>query len=66
VEVAQQERVVVTRDGKPVAVLVGLENKDDEDLFYETSQEFWEMIRERRRRPTVRLKDIKEELLRDD
>lgn len=44
----QQERVLVTRDGKPYALLVGIENKDEEDLQLEFSPEFWRMIEERR------------------
>lgn len=65
-EAAQRERILVTRDGAPIAVVVGLQFKDDEDLAYESSPEFWHMIRERRGRPTVRLEDVKAELLRDD
>ncbi len=63
---AQRDRVLVTRNGKPVALIVGLENKDAEDLRYMASREFWEMIRERRARPTVRWEDVKADLLRDD
>ena len=29
---AQHERVVITRDGQPYALIVGVENKDEEDL----------------------------------
>jgi antitoxin (DNA-binding transcriptional repressor) of toxin-antitoxin stability system len=66
VEAAQQERIVVTREGEPLAVVVGLQFKDAEDLAYEASPEFWAMIRETRKRPTVRLDDVRGELLRDD
>jgi prevent-host-death family protein len=45
---AQSERVVVTRNGKPSAVIVGLESYDDEDLQLASSPEFWRMIQERR------------------
>lgn len=65
-EAAQHERLLVTQDGEPLAVVVGMKYKDEEDRAYEASPEFWAMIRERRARPTVRLKDIEEELLRDD
>ncbi len=41
---AQQERVLVTQDGRPLALLVGLENKDQEDWELETSPDFWRMI----------------------
>jgi antitoxin (DNA-binding transcriptional repressor) of toxin-antitoxin stability system len=66
VEAAQRERVLVTRDGKPLALLVGLENKDEEDLQLETSVEFWKMIEERRREPTVPWEEVKAALLADE
>ncbi len=49
VEAAQCERVVLTRNGAPYALIVGVEHKDQEDLQLETSPEFWQMIAERRR-----------------
>ena len=64
VDAVQNEPILVTREGSPFAVVMGLDNKDEEDRTYEASPEFWEMIRERRARPTVPLKNIKEELLR--
>jgi prevent-host-death family protein len=66
IEAAQRERVLVTRNGKPLAVLVGLEYKDEEDLRLEADPDFWRMIEERRRRPTVRLKDVEAELFADE
>ena len=65
-EAAQNERILITRDGKPIALVVGLENYDDEDWEYMSSRPFWEMIRDRRQRPTVPLKDVRAELLADD
>jgi antitoxin (DNA-binding transcriptional repressor) of toxin-antitoxin stability system len=60
---AQHERVVITRDGQPYALIVGVENKDEEDLQLEFSPEFWRMIEERRRETaSVPLKDIMAEL----
>ena len=49
VDDARQERVILTKNGRPVAMVVGIENKDWEDLFYESSPEFWKMIEERRK-----------------
>ena len=45
---AQTERIVISRGGKPCAVLVGIEAYDTEDLQWATSTEFWGMIRQRR------------------
>ena len=47
---AQRQRVLITRDGQPFALIVGVEHKDDEDLQLEASPAFWRMIEERRRR----------------
>jgi prevent-host-death family protein len=62
-EAAQNERILVTRDGEPLAVIVGVEYKDAEDLQLEASADFWRMIEERRRQPTVRLADVEAEIL---
>ena len=45
---AQTERIVISRRGKPCAVLVGIEDYDAEDLGLASSEEFWRMIRLRR------------------
>ncbi len=46
---AQEERVVITRHGKPAAVVLGLESYDAEDLELAGSPDFWRMIDARRR-----------------
>lgn len=65
-QAAQQERVLVTRGGKPLVLLVGIEHKDQEDWDLEVSPAFWEMIRERRTRPTRPLCELEAALLNDD
>jgi prevent-host-death family protein len=45
---AQTERIIVTRNGRPSAVIVGLESYDEEDLQLANSADFWRMIQERR------------------
>ena len=57
-QVAQQERILVTQNGKPVALVVGLENKDEEDWQLEMSLDFWQMIEERRKRPTMPFQEV--------
>lgn len=52
-QAAQQERILVTQNGQPVALVVGLENKDAEDWRLEMSPAFWQMVEERRQRPTL-------------
>ena len=46
---AQEERIVITRQGKPAAVVLGLESYDAEDLQLAGSPDFWRMIDARRR-----------------
>ncbi len=62
VDLSQIERVVVTRHGKPAAVLVGVEGKDWEDIVLETSPSFWQLIEKRRKQRTLSLKDLKARL----
>jgi prevent-host-death family protein len=59
---AQKERIVLTRNGKPSVVLIGVENYDGEDLRLASSPEFWQMIEERRRGPSIPLSELKARL----
>lgn len=47
-DAAQCERIVISRGGKPCAVLVGIEGYDAEDLRLAGSEAFWQMIHQRR------------------
>ena len=62
VDTAQEERVVITRRGRPAAVLVGVEGKDWEDLVLQTSPAFWKLIEERRKQPTISFKELQARL----
>jgi antitoxin (DNA-binding transcriptional repressor) of toxin-antitoxin stability system len=50
---AQHERVVITRNGKPIALLVNIEGLDEEQLELGSSNTFWKLITERRSQPTI-------------
>ncbi len=50
---AQQDRVVVTRGGNPVALVVGIEGLDEEQARLGGSDEFWKLIAARREEPTM-------------
>jgi prevent-host-death family protein len=65
-DAAQRDKLLVTRAGKPLALVVGIENLDAEDWDLATSPEFWRMIEERRRSPTRPLKDAEAELFADE
>ena len=51
------ERVVLTRGGKPVAIVTGVGDLDLEEIAYIESPEFWKMIAERRKQPRISLKE---------
>jgi prevent-host-death family protein len=59
---AQQEEILITQNGKPIALLLGLENIDPEQWHLQLSQEFWQMIRDRRQRATIPLSLVEAEL----
>jgi prevent-host-death family protein len=48
---AQHERVLITRNGKPSAVVIGVEGRDFEDVLLMSNPKFWEMIEASRRNP---------------
>jgi prevent-host-death family protein len=59
---SQKDRVIITRHGKPTAVLVGVEGRDWEDVVLQTDPSFWRLIRTRRKQDTLSLEKLKEEL----
>ena len=50
---AQQERLVITRKGSPIALLVGVEGMDREQLELGSSDKFWKLIAKRRGQKTM-------------
>ena len=62
VDGAQADRVIITRHGRPAAVLVGVEGDEWEDVLLQTDPTFWKLIRARRRQPTVSLAELKRRL----
>jgi antitoxin (DNA-binding transcriptional repressor) of toxin-antitoxin stability system len=55
---ARRDRVVLTCKGKPVALLVGVEGLDLEQIELGHSDEFWNLIRARRRQRTMNRKEL--------
>jgi prevent-host-death family protein len=47
---AQRERVVLTRHGRPAALLIGIEGEDLEEVLLRTNEEFWSELAEQRGR----------------
>jgi len=61
-DLSQEDQVVITRHGKPAAVLVGVEGRDWEDLVLQTSPDFWTLIEDRRKQRTISLTELKTRL----
>jgi antitoxin (DNA-binding transcriptional repressor) of toxin-antitoxin stability system len=59
---AQQERLILTRNGDPVALLVGVAGLDEEQLRRSGSPEFWKLIEESRRRKTISREELERRL----
>ena len=59
VDISQQDKVVITRRGKPAAILVGVEGKDWADVALQTSPSFWKLIEARRKESTLSMKELR-------
>ncbi len=62
VDDAQQERVILTRNGKPVALIIGLEGLDEEQLQLGRSDKFWTLIEQRRKQKTISRAELEQKL----
>jgi prevent-host-death family protein len=61
-DAAQTHHVVITRHGKPAAILIGVEGQDWETVIRATDATFWQLIQERRQQPTLSLEELKAQL----
>ncbi len=59
---AQDDRVLVTRAGRAVAIVVGLADFDEEQIRLGLSDEFWKMISDRRREPAITRAELERQL----
>ena len=59
---AQGERVVIMRDGKPVALMIGVEGLDEEQLQLGSSEQFWTMIGQRRSEKTMSRAELEQKI----
>lgn len=62
VDDAQRERVLITRHGKPAAIVIGVEGREFEDVLLMSNPRFWELIEARRRQPTLSLEEVRAQL----
>ncbi len=56
---AQDDRIVITREGRPVALMIGL---DEEQQQLGSSDEFWKLIAERRSEKTLSRAELEERI----
>lgn len=60
IETAQKDRVLITRHGKPAAVVIGVAGQEMDDVILQMDPRFWEMIEERRKNSsTVSIAEVR-------
>ena len=59
VDLAQKEEIVITRHGRPAAIVIGVEGRDWEDVLLQRSESFWKLIEARRKERTVTLAEMR-------
>jgi prevent-host-death family protein len=57
VEHAQRDRILITRRGKPAALVIGVEGEDLEQVLLGNDAGFWKMIQKRRQREAALTSD---------
>jgi prevent-host-death family protein len=57
VEQAQRDRILITRRGKPAALVIGVEGQDLEQGVLGSDAEFWNVIQKRRQRAATLTSD---------
>jgi antitoxin (DNA-binding transcriptional repressor) of toxin-antitoxin stability system len=58
----RHDRVILTREGRPVALVVSVEGMDEEQIRLSNSPEFWTLIEERRRQKTISRAELEQRL----
>jgi len=59
---AQRERVIITNNGKPLALIVGIAGMDEEQLQLGSSGKFWTFIEKRRKEPTISRAELEQKI----
>src|SRR5437867_9192711 len=59
---AQHERIVITRNGKPVALVVGVAGLDADQLELGSNPAFWELITQRRGQRAITRAQLEERM----
>lgn len=59
---AQDERLVITQNGKPVAIIFSTIDWDEEQLQLAQSDSFWQLIAKRRSQKTISRAELERRL----
>jgi hypothetical protein len=63
VEASQTEGVVITRNGKPASLVIGVEGMEWEELVLQSDPSFWNLMRERRQEKSISQKEMRRRAL---
>ena len=63
---AKKDRVLLKFGGRPVALVINVEDKDEDQLELENDPQFWRKIQKARLEPTVDYSTVKARLLADE
>jgi prevent-host-death family protein len=63
VDTSQEESVVITRNGRPASVVIGVEGSDWEDIVFQSDPAFWATLRERRSQKSISSADMRKRVL---
>ena len=59
---AQQEKVILTRNGHPIALIVSVDGMDEEQIRLSSDPEFWKLMEDRRRQKTISREELERRL----
>ena len=63
VDASQAEDVVITRNGKPASIVIGVEGFDWEDIVLQSDPTFWSTIRDRRKEKSISVDEMRRRVL---
>jgi len=61
-EAAKEDVIIVTKNGRPVAAIRGIDDDDLEDLLLERSERFWGMIARARRGKAITIETLRKQV----
>jgi HSP20 family molecular chaperone IbpA len=59
---AQRDKVIITQNDKPVAIIIGVAGMDEDQLKLSTSDKFWKLMAERRGQKTIGRAELEQRL----